>query len=303
VPTNIDNCYATGAVLSYAANANHYTGGFVGYIVGTAVSLCTITRCYASGGVTAVNSNSGSYFSTGGLAGYASNTDISESWASGSVSAGKGTGGTTAVYAGGLAGGLVGSSSITNCYALGSVTADNPNTDNVAVYAGGLVGYVQISLKAVSHNFAAGTVTAQSASGSAIYAGGVVGYKASGVLTNNAARGLSVTVKGSDPGKVAARVYAYPASGGGADNFALNTMLLQSTDTYYDPRPAFTVSSENNGTAQNGTSKLSSDFGNSVFWSTTLDFNSVGSYTGTAPWDFGGVARGYPALANVAGAQ
>jgi hypothetical protein len=137
--------------------------------------------------VSAVNASASAAFYTGGLIGYAIITDISECYAIGAVSAQKGTSTGGGISAGGLVGFLghpwlaerleyYQYSSVSNCYALGNVFADNPYSSGGVVYAGALVGYARIDAsKAIDHNFAAGSVTAQSNSANAVYAGGVVG--------------------------------------------------------------------------------------------------------------------------------
>jgi hypothetical protein len=177
------------------------------------------------------------------------------------------------------------------------------SSSNQAVYAGGLAGYITNTASSVERCFAASAVTAQSAGSGAVYAGGVVGYKASGTLSHNAALGGAVTVKGSGT-KTAARVYAYPASGGGTTNYALDTMRIEKSSaygSYYFPywdgtnselSPAYyRVSSSTNAADPDGSSAAASAFRNSGFWTTTLGFSAT-------EWDFGGVVgRGYPKLA------
>jgi hypothetical protein len=317
IASSMADCYATGPVTSYGGG-QQYSGGLVGRVYISSGSLLgnypanSITRCYAAGAVSAFNRNSTSTantFSTGGLAGVADGTNISECYATGAVSAQKSSG-IAPVNAGGLVGFLGSSgsaaidaamkqSSITNCYALGDVFAGNTSA-TAAVYAGGLVGYTQIAsggdnpaAGTVGYNFAAGSVTAQSAASSAVYAGGVAGYMDSGALSGNAAFGGAVTVKGSGT-KMAARVYAYPAGSGGAHNYAVDTMRIESgsySDLYIVP--AYETGSD--GTSPQGATANGSTFRNSGFWTSTLDFN-----TGT--WNMSGVvSRGYPALVNVGG--
>jgi hypothetical protein len=337
--SSLERCYATGPVTSYG-HGYQFTGGLVGASVidvnGGDYPTNSITRCYATGSVSAFNDNElmfteGDFF-TGGLVGMAEGTNISECYATGAVSAQEI--GRMAVVAGGLVGilGQVGEdnrtfpnwsvaqrkSSITNSYALGNVFAATPNGSNVAVYAGGLVGRAYIESGGdnpdagkIAYNFAAGSVTAQSVStGVEVYAGGVVGYKYSGELTNNAALGDSVTAKGGNS-RTAARVYAYPTSGGGSYNYAVDAMRIEKSSvygTYYFPYwdgtipepalPYYTVSNSTTATAQNGASAAASAFRNSAFWTAS---SALGFSTGQ--WNFGGVvSRGYPALADVVNA-
>jgi hypothetical protein len=188
-------------------------------------------------------------------------------------------------------------SSITNSYALGDVFAGNPTSANAAVYAGGLVGYTQIvsggtnpDAGKVAYNFAAGSVTAQSASSSAVYAGGIAGYMVSGELSGYAAFGGAVTVKGSGT-KTAARVYAYSA-GGGANNYALKTTRLYTAASYTVPGDAATPPT---ASSMDGANAIGDDFRTRVLWETDLGFSAL-------EWDFFSVwSRGYPTLKNAGG--
>jgi hypothetical protein len=323
ISTHLERCYATGAVSSYGTGTQ-YTGGFVGCSnMNTTVdgNQNSITQCYATGAVIAVSAASDttiSNLSTGGLVGYAPYIYISESYATGAVSAQKGASSAGGISAGGLVGflGYISATyyyqyaSVSNCYALGNVFADNPNAAGGAVHAGGLVGYAQIdATKSVDHSFAAGSVTAQSNSSSAVYAGGVVGYKVSGLLTNNAALGQSVTVKGSGTARRSRSVYASPASDGtnlngsgdtdavGAANYALDTLRIENSSSYstFYIVPVYSVS--DTATKPNGARVSGSSFQNQIFWTSTLGFSP-------GYWNFGGVvSKGYPALVGVGGAQ
>ncbi|MDE4907709.1 PEGA domain-containing protein [Methanogenium marinum] len=141
---SLTNCYATGNVT-----AVDYAGGLVGQNSGG-----TITNCYATGNATAGNN-------AGGLVGY-NNGSITNCYATGSATADR--------YAGGLVG--YNNGSITNCYATGSATADR--------YAGGLVG--QNYMGTITNCYATGSATADR------YAGGLVGYN-NGSITNCYATG------------------------------------------------------------------------------------------------------------------
>jgi hypothetical protein len=203
-------------------------------------------------------------------------------------------------------------SSITDCYALGDVFADNPTSAAAAVYAGGLVGYALIASGGdnpaagkVAYNFAAGSVTAQSASSSAVYAGGVAGYMASGTLSNNAAvtRGTAsggmtkITLKGGGSGNSYGRVYGGASSSVTTftNNHALNAMYLGRTTNYYDYSPTYTVVTSGIGASAKNGSDVSIDvLRTSAFWTGTIGLSDT-------YWNSNGVARGYPALAKVGG--
>ena len=147
-------------VVNVYIKGNEYTGGLVGYQQGS-----NITNSYASGTVSGANN-------TGGLVGSGSN--ITNSYASGLVSGANYTGGLvgygsniTNSYASGLVsgnqytGGLVGSGgSITNSYASGLVSGNQ--------YTGGLVG----SGGSITNSYASCSV-----SGTSDNTGGLVGLQ------------------------------------------------------------------------------------------------------------------------------
>ncbi len=102
--TSIDNSYATGSV-----SGSECVGGLVGEIE----SENSISNSYSTGNV---SGGSDSYY-VGGLVGYNYYSSISNSYATGSVS-----GGSDSYYVGGLVGYNYGSSNITNSFAVGSVS-------------------------------------------------------------------------------------------------------------------------------------------------------------------------------------
>ena len=262
--SSLERCYATGSVTVHSRNgvATAAEGTRVGGLVGVSIIINgnetnTIKQCYATGDVTVVNyadtDADALGYSAGGLVGLAHGTDIIESYATGTVNAGKGSG-TTPVIAGGLVGFLGWSansgvsdsgawsdaqmSSITDSYALGNVTADNSTSAAAPLYAGGLVGYMQINAsKAVSNSFARGSVIAQNNGNAAVRAGGLVGFINTGIISNNAALGASVTAKGANATRVAARIYANPATDIGTANYARQSMRVETSSSYSDILP------------------------------------------------------------------
>ncbi len=166
---NIRNNYVTGSITGRGvSNAFGYdsgaTGGLVGLNKGTITASWTattvladkeggglvgsnfrgtVTRSYATGGVTVADRNAG------GLVGEQSFGTITDSYSTGSVISNNTAGG-----AGGLVGGNYGSgSSIANSYSTGTVTGDR--------HVGGLVGYNGSGVSAILGTFSgAGAVTA-----------------------------------------------------------------------------------------------------------------------------------------------
>jgi hypothetical protein len=323
IPSSAVDCYATGDVVSYGSGTMQYSGGFIGYSYMNNyyehTAKNSILRCYAAGSVTAVNGSSSTdkyRFAAGGLVGFAEATDISECYAAGSVNAV----GTSAapVSAGGLVGYLGDSAErgdlyhtptelqallaeqrkagVTESYALGNVLGDSASG---TVYSGGLVGYMSISTGGtytagkIEHNFAVGSITAQSSGSGVIYAGGVVGYKALGTLENNAGRGERITVKGGAASRAAGRIFGASAGGAPANNYSLKTTYLGTTANYYDYAPPYAIAVSSDAADKDGFDKTDTQFRTAAMW-TTAPVGGLGF--GTA-WNMAGVMRGYPKLA------
>jgi hypothetical protein len=298
----ITSCYAK-ADLNVIGR-RHYTGGLFGYAIGDGNFV--LRNSYAAGNVSSAATTE-SY--TGGLIGRlgCANALISGCWTSGSVHARGSPGKTNVLYAGGLVGHMTDSHNIKNItiensYALGDVAADDPYSGG-DVCAGGLVGYMDSSA-GVYHSFARGSVTAQTASGSGVYAGGIVGYRDAGAIEHCVARGETITAKGTNTNRTAARIFAYPdiafsdTNGSSSDNYALNVMYLEAWDAYrYGTIPSVTRTPDAAGphgaNVWPGTTG-SMNLGTANFWETTMGFN-------TAIWNMIGVARGYPTLAGMGG--
>jgi hypothetical protein len=268
--------------------------------------------------VNAVSTNTstaenGGAFAAGGLLGMALSAEISESWASGKVSAWRTTNGR--IFAGGLVGSLGAyhtqeaehdhlRSSISNCYALGDVSADNSAGGNATqVYAGGLAGHVYIdSVHKIEYSFAAGSVTARSAgTGATVYAGGVMGYKrtADGALSNTAALGEGTTIPtifAAGGGTLSAnRVYGASAGGTCTNNYALGSMRTGTDPSYYAVVAGSIPTGDLGANAKNGASTAAAVFRTQNFWTSTLGFN-------TNTWSFTYLAgKGYPLLKNAGG--
>ncbi|CAG0954608.1 partial Heme/hemopexin-binding protein, partial [Geobacteraceae bacterium] len=206
---NISDAYAIGGVKADINPNGQYIGGLVGYLYGGGYgygSGSEITNSHASGIVTAGDSSS----NVGGLIGYNENVAITDSDASGAVTAG--------AY-GDSVGGLVGNNSngaITSSHATGKVTV-GAYSSNV----GGLVGNNADS--AIDGSYATGEVAADAATGQ--YVGGLVGYNnsnsgidnsyATGPVTGNSYVGGLV---GYDSGNTITNSYATGAVHAGDDS-------------------------------------------------------------------------------------
>ncbi|HWP80809.1 MAG TPA: leucine-rich repeat protein [Candidatus Acidoferrum sp.] len=150
--------YCSGADIGGIAirNADVTGGNAVGALVGQTVNFLErdtmIGYCSATGTVTAVNG-----YAAGGLVGMATDTQITQSYSTASVTG-------TMSNAGGLVG-YLNNGSIRNCYATGPVTSTG--TDN---YAGGLVGLLYSADCEIYYCYAAGKVTGEGETG------GIVGH-------------------------------------------------------------------------------------------------------------------------------
>ena len=149
-----------------SVSGNDGVGGLVGYKFGG-----TVSNSYATGNVTAVRT-------TGGLLGYNNAATVRDSYATGSVS------GSFSFPVGGLVGQAM-NGTISNSYATGNVSGTGS--------AGGLVGLTQ-SGSTVSDSSATGNV---SMTGTNHNAGGLVGYNNASTVSNSSATG-SVAATGSD---------------------------------------------------------------------------------------------------------
>ncbi|BBM89114.1 hypothetical protein COTS27_00807 [Spirochaetota bacterium] len=156
--TEISNSYATVAV-SVGARATGAAGGLIGELGGG-----TVTDSYATGVVTARDF-------TGGLVGLGSGGELINTYATGAVA---GTG-----DVGGLVGKAAygGNMTISNSYATGNV--------NGSVNVGGLVGDVHFSGGTITRSYATGAVTGRLGNTSV---GGLVGRN-TGVIDNSYATG------------------------------------------------------------------------------------------------------------------
>ncbi len=158
--TNLENCYASGTITCPASSATIYAGGLFGYQDADNTSAYSVKNCHADVLVTV----SGNSACAGGLAGYLRNVPLSDSHATGSVTAVSSLGNCDA---GGLIGDF-GEAPASGCYATGAVRADGKSV----TYAGGLFGF-GYDLGTLSDCYATGSVDLIS-SGSC-YGGGLLG--------------------------------------------------------------------------------------------------------------------------------
>ena len=158
--TNVDNCMSSLNVSAKTTQNLLYAGGLVGLV---------------------------SY----GNNGYSMTTYLTNSSASGSVSAISTSG--SKAHGGGLIGGYLGTetSSVTNCSASGSVYVSTSGTYGDYAYAGGLIGRVQ-RITSVTNCQATGNAEAHSATryqGAGTYVGGLIGSIDEGTISYCTATG------------------------------------------------------------------------------------------------------------------
>ena len=138
--TRIDRCYATGDIKAGPSNYN-YAGGITAYNYHGG----TVSQCYFTGNVDGDAGNpEGSPFSTGGIAGYNSQSSsfpakVEDCWSSGTVNAGSGIVGTN------VAGGI-----ITRCYSLSASDSGIADFNSSQVAVASLSACVALNASIVS---------------------------------------------------------------------------------------------------------------------------------------------------------
>ncbi|AEW00027.1 hypothetical protein A4D02_29180 [Niastella koreensis] len=279
----ITNCYVTGtATLS----ASQYTGGLLGTAQNT-----TISKCYA-----AITAPAGSYAisasTAGGLIGTSYISDISDSYATGSVTGG--------VDVGGLIGTL-NASTLKNSYASGNVTELPMNTAGSLIAPnniGGLVGTLNASSTVackIQNCYATGNATGANGSNTDFHKstriGGLVGTIGAGggvmQVTNCYATGLvsRININATAPFLIGALV----------GNTPNGIFITSGTCTNYWDKTTTgqTVLGGGNG-------NLAFDNANTANGKTTAEMKASATY---ANWDFSavwnvasGTNNGYPYL-------
>ena len=258
----IKNLGVENFTVNVSYSGNVYAGGLVGFNAGG-----DITNSYATGDVSATSTSSSSAYA-GGLVGDNDSGSILNSYAAGEVSATA----DDSAYAGGLVG--YNSGSITNSYATGEVSATSTSS-RFAAYAGGLVGEKYGG--SITNSYATGDV---SATGPYAYAGGLVGDNDSGDITNSYAAG-DVSATGSSS------AYAGGLVGYSGSNGTITNCYRYSGQTFYRVEGSFDTYS----TASN-TLGTEEDL-------TTLQ--SVSFHTSTLGWDesvWNFVGGAFPTLKN-----
>jgi len=153
---------ATVERVGLTGNQVSITGyGYVGGLIGASALGSEVRNCYTSGEVT------GSDDYVGGLIGYSSSTDISNSFSTALIEVNN-----SARYAGGLIGNMRSGNSLVNSYATGNVSATGGE------YIGGLIGYLYQD-NAVNNTYASGRVSGSN------YVGGLVGFSRENTINNS----------------------------------------------------------------------------------------------------------------------
>ncbi len=171
----IVDSYATGAVTA---------GAFGGGLVGANSGGGSVTRSYATGAVTVTAAGANSY--AGGLIGSNSGT-LAQSYATGAVNLTSTSGTAGATLAGGLIGSNDGAATVTQSYATGAVSAVSAAG---LTMAGGLIGRSSTT-GAITQSYAAGAASATSTAGSAVAGGLIGSRSGSGTVTQTYATGTA----------------------------------------------------------------------------------------------------------------
>ena len=154
----IINCYNTGTIIGNGGTCK--VGGITAELsTGGAI----LTNCCNIGNVIG-NGSKGNY--VGGIAGYFSSKDITNSYNTGIITSNNGS---STSYVGGIAG--YSTANIRNSYNTGDITASNNSN---TIYAGGIVGYIYSNLSSIINCFCTGSVKCINENRS--YAGGIAGY-------------------------------------------------------------------------------------------------------------------------------
>ena len=287
-----------GIITAETPSGEILAGGFAGAFVYTN----EISGCYSQADLktTVKDGINSRRLLTGGFLGENNQGTIKNCYASGNVYS-KSDGSVASSFSGGFVGHNANGGKIIDCYTLGNVLAEG-STTTTDVIAGGITGCN--SSANISRCFSAGTVTALTANtGGTVYTGGILGYQyISGAISNCAALGESVTAMGGGS-RAAGRIYGYPSSNIGSNNYADKDMLVETSATHNDINPPpFNYSALVGITGPHGASASGSAFKNPYIWEAVLGFNSAGTYIGTPPWDFSSVLeKGYPVLAKPGG--
>ena len=218
---NISNIGILAGNISSASSGNSYVGGLVGWASGSQIS-----NSYAkmTGDISSIASSESH---TGGLVGYAGSSSISNSYAevAGNISSIA----SSESYVGGLVGRVVGDSQISNSYA---EVAGNISSTGSYSYAGGLVGYAFSS--PINDSYADVTDDISSTA-STSYAGGLVGYAFSSPINDSYA---DVT---GDISPTSSNNYSYAGGlvGRASSSLISNSYAVVTGDIYSSPISLF----------------------------------------------------------------
>ena len=200
----------SGLSIDTSVSADKQYVGLFGYTDGATLSNIGITNA-------TINASYAGTLYVGSLVGYCNNTSITNSYATGTVTATAGVSGV--VFAGGLVGrfmSLSGSATISNSYATVTVTATAGASGTS--YVGGLVGrtYNSSGTLTISNSYATGTITAIAGDSGSAYAGGLVGCSegyATDTISNSYATGFATATAGTSgysyAGGLVGRMFEY----------------------------------------------------------------------------------------------
>jgi len=161
---------------------------------------------------------------------------------------------------GGIAGGLASGSTIKNCYVTGNVSGTN--------FVGGIAGYNNEGN--IQNCYVTGSVTGTD------YVGGIAGYNSAGNISNCVALNESVTVTGTNIGRIV-------GNDGGTlqNNYAWSGMELMRNSSIVTPAPGITGKDGADITAE--LAKTETSWTNSGRW-TTANGASVWNFSDSGMW-------------------
>jgi uncharacterized repeat protein (TIGR02543 family) len=188
---------------------------------------------------------------SGGIAGYAENSEITGCFSTGRVY--------SSAYvsqSGGIVGGLAHYSVISNSYSTGNIYSDSDSDIRGGSVAGGIAGYVLNGT--ITKSYSAGNITSSSVSG------GIVGSsEGDDEITNCAAVGMTISAY-DDAGRIAGYIF-FPGSSTISGNFARADMTTPSGGV------GFTNNAMNHGASRSD-----------------ADLKRQDTYSGGPGWRFGG---------------
>jgi hypothetical protein len=299
--SSIKKCYSAASLSVTGVKSQTNNGGLIGYVqapsANDTINRITVSQCYATGDI---YSQTGGLSCSGGLLGYTRGVTVSECWAAGKVTIATNPDrtGDGRLLAGGLVGYVSHYSVIEDSYARGNVEVDNPYTTTGNIGAGGIAGFTTY-YPTIRRCFATGSVLGQGANNTSynIHTGGIVGLQnyienKYGVIENCVALNQRITAIGGHSGPTAKRIYGWPGTDVGNNNYALAGMVVGTASSYLNPTITWVTTPTSAPNGPHGQDITAADARDLAQWTTTMGF-----FGASSPWSATGIGRGYPRLA------